>query len=107
MDIKTQFGIAHNVKIEPYGHNTYSLGYVADPDNAPNEYTLLGFDAPTKDDPHWRFWVEVGTIVDGDEEWGDTLDAGLTQRSKDTIYALYEKYKGVIIDEDYVEDAEM
>lgn len=49
MDIKTRFGVARDVKIEPYsGYETYILGYIS---VGETEYDLLGFDAPYEDDP--------------------------------------------------------
>lgn len=58
MNITTQFGIAYDVKVEHYIEDSYTLGYINRNDDG--SYDLLGFDAPIKADPVWRFWVEHG-----------------------------------------------
>ncbi len=87
MDITTKYGIAKNVKAEPYcADETFTLGFIKEDDNG--EYILLGFDAPVSDDPVWRFWVELG-YKDGGAE---TKNAELSQEDADKIKALYEEY---------------
>lgn len=87
MDIKTKFGVAKDIKIEPYSeHETYILGYI---NVGETEYDLLGFDAPVEDDPVWRFWVESG---DADEA-NETNDAEISEEDKELIKKMYAKYK--------------
>ena len=86
MDIKTRFGIARNVKIEPYsGHEAYTLGYI---NAGETEYDLLGFDAPLDDDPTWRFWVESGD-ADGANE---TNNAEISEDDQELIKKMYAEY---------------
>ena len=86
MDIKTRFGVARDVEIEPYsGYETYILGYIS---VGETEYDLLGFDAPYEDDPTWRFWVESGD-ADGASE---TNDAEISEEDKETIKKMYAEY---------------
>ena len=86
MNIKTRFGVARDVKIEPYfGDETYILGYIS---VGETEYNLLGFDAPYDDDPTWRFWVESGD-ADGASE---TNDAGISEEDKESIKKMYAEY---------------
>jgi hypothetical protein len=87
MNITTKYGIAKNVKAEPYcADETFTLGFVKKDDNG--EYILLGFDAPVSDDPTWRFWIEKGSFNGSSE----TQDAELSQEDADKIKALYEEY---------------
>lgn len=87
MDIKTRFGVARDVKIEPYSeYETYILGYIS---VGKTEYDLLGFDAPYEDDSTWRFWVESGD-ADGASE---TNDAEISEEDKELIKKMYAEYK--------------
>ena len=52
------------------------------------KYVLLGFDAPCKDDPIWRFWVEITD----DNGASDTYDAGISENDKGFIKRMYEEY---------------
>ena len=88
MDIKTRFGTAKDIKIDPYGNGTYTLAYIF-PMNEYDEYILFGFDAPLEDDPVWRFWVEFGD-KDGA---ADTEDAKISDEDKEKIKKLFEEYK--------------
>lgn len=110
MDIKTPYGVFTDIDhIEDYGNGTYVLAYLPDTDNidpfnvgangSEEPYMLLGFDAPVEDDPVWRFWVEFGDS----EGASETEDAELSQSDIDKIIALYERDKGVIVTDDYVE----
>lgn len=86
MDIKTRFGVARDVEIEPYsGYETYILGYIS---VGETEYDLLGFDAPYEDDLTWRFWVESGD-ADGASE---TNDAEISEEDKEAIKKMYAEY---------------
>lgn len=86
MDIKTRFGVARDVEIEPYsGYETYILGYIS---VGETEYDLLGFDAPYEDDPTWRFWVESAD-ADGASEIND---AEISEEDKEAIKKMYAEY---------------
>jgi hypothetical protein len=86
MDIKTRFGIAKDVKIEPYsGHETYTLGYI---NAGETEYELLGVDAPLDDDPTWRFWVESGDTNGANE----TNNAEISEEDQELIKKMYAEY---------------
>lgn len=111
MTIDTRFGKFTNIDhIEPYGGDgCYALGYMEDYYDADvdrystgNEtpYALLGFDVPVIDDPKWRFWVEFGDR-DG---YAETYDAELSQSDMDKIIGLYEREKGVIVTDYYIEE---
>jgi len=88
MDIQTKFGICKNIKVKPYNeeHNTFTLGFISG--NYETEYDILGFDAPTNDDPVWRYWVESGD-ADGASE---TNNAELNESDKLVIQNLYKQY---------------
>lgn len=112
MTIKTKYGTFTDIDhIKPYGHSTYTLGFMPDYEDASsytgtddtngNEepYALLGFDAPISDDPNWRFWVEFGDK----KGYAETYDAELSQSDIDKIIGLYEREKGVIVTDYYTE----
>lgn len=87
--IETIFGTAEStdIKVEPYGNETYTLCYLHS--DGEGNYDLLGFDAPTEDDPEWRFWVESGD----DDGCAETNKVYLTKDEKDYIKSLYYSYK--------------
>lgn len=85
--IVTKFGMFENLIVESYGgDSTYSLAKIDEEDDT---YSLLGFDAPTKDDNVWRFWVECGDS-DGHAE---TYAAELLACDEEHIKSLYKKYR--------------
>lgn len=96
MDIQTKFGIAKNIKIEPYGNGTYTLAYINKRKFIPTDeepygedaYDLFGFDAPIDDDPEWRFWVEFGDF-NGESE---TYNAEISDDDKEKIKQMYYEY---------------
>lgn len=96
MDIKTKFGIAKDIKIEPYGDNTFTLAYISKTEYVPTKeqpygsdsYELFGFDAPMESDPYWRFWVECGDF-DGCAE---TYSAEISNDDKTFIRQMYIEY---------------
>ena len=49
----------------------------------------IGFDAPTDEDPVWRFWIEIGNS-DG---FGETISANLSEKENEYIKELFYKYK--------------
>lgn len=93
MDIMTSKGLAKNIKVQPYIESSFLLGYISEKPFVPtpecptgdNEYDLLGFDIPTKEDNQWLFWVEHG-YCNGEAE------TKAVELSEDSIYLIKKMY---------------
>ena len=84
MDIQTTFGLVKNIEIKKFTEDTFSLGYLKEP-NSEGEYTMFGFDMPTQEDPYWRFWVGYG---DSNGMY-DSNDAGISTEDREEIKKMF------------------
>jgi hypothetical protein len=103
MDIMTNRGLAKNIKVQPYIESSFLLGYISETPFVPtsehptgdNEYELLGFDIPIKEDDQWLFWVEHG-YCNGEAE------TKAIELSEDSIYLIKKMYAEYLMENQQV-----